>query len=105
MHAKNVKAIQDSIATALEAQVARTLEVARIRGWKFEPKYDLGITVVEATPLTTKVRARIDDQVKEVTISSATMAVDVVKISDDLTAEWLAAHAVPPARKRRATAP
>ena len=104
MNSKNIATIQDATIKALNAQVFRTLTVARIKGWEFPNKYDLGVTVLAATALATKVKARMDDVTLEATIESTDVTASIVKISDDLVAEWLVLHATgKPTKKRRAT--
>ena len=104
MNRKNIETIQQATLKTLAAQVERTLEVAGIRGWVFPRTYDIGVTIIDSTPLSIKIKARMDATVIEATIASTNVTEDITKISDDLVGEWLAAHAVSkPTKKRRAT--
>ncbi len=103
MQKESTQRIQDATLKALQAQLERVLQVQRIRGWEFPAAFDLGVTVIASTPIATKVKARMDDVTLEATISSTHTVKDIVKLSDDLVAEWLALHATGrPTQKRRA---
>lgn len=103
MNSKNIEVIQNATLKSLTSQIFRTLSVARIKGWEFPDKYDVGVTIVAATALATKIKARMDDVTLEGTIESTDVTAGVVKITDDLVAEWLVLHATgKPAKKRRA---
>lgn len=104
MNRKNIEVIQDATLKSLDAQIQRTLAVARIQGWEFPDKYDVGVTILAATALATKVKARMDDVTLEQTIASTDVPADVAKLCDALVAEWLVLHATgKPAKKRRAS--
>ena len=103
MNRKNTEAIQEATIKSLAAQVERTLNVARIKGWDFPATFDIGVTVVVSTAIATKVKARMDDVNLEATISSTHTVDDIAKLSDALVDEWLVTHAtVKPTKKRRA---
>lgn len=102
MNRKNIEAIQNATVKALAAQIEHTLTIAKIRGWTFPNNYDVGLTVIAATALTTKVKGRMDEITAEGTLSTANLAEGIAKLADDLISEWLVLHAEKPARKRRA---
>lgn len=103
MNSKNVTALKDSIAKALAAQVQREFDVARIQGWVFPDDRNVAVAVrvIAATPLVTKVMARIDEIViAQGDITQARTLEDVAKMADSLVAAWLNKHAT--ARPKRA---
>jgi hypothetical protein len=93
MRKGNVATIQNATAKALAAQVERTLGVARIKGWAFPPGCDVAVSIIAATPLVTRIKARMDDISTEGDITPEAAAADIAKISDTLVAQWLATHA------------
>lgn len=102
MNRENTEAIQVATMKALAAQIERVLSVARIKGWEFPTTAcDVGVTVVAATAIATKVKVRMDDVHREEFISSTNTANDIIKIADDLVTEWLAFHATAKPSKRR----
>ena len=103
MNTKNVEAIQAATVKALAAQIERTLNVARIKGWEFPAKADIGLTVIASTAVATKVKARMDATTVEANISSTNTVEDISKLADALVDEWLTTNATTkPAKKRRA---
>ncbi len=100
MNKEHVEAIQTATANALAKQVRRTLDVSRIRGWQFPETCDVAVTVIAATPLVTRIKARMDDVTTEMDISPEDAQVDIAQAADTLVAQWLAKHATAkPARK------
>lgn len=103
MNSKNVTALKDSIAKALAAQVQRVFNVARIKGWAFPDDRNVAVAVrvIAATPLVTKVMARIDEIViAQGDVTQARALEDINKMADSLVAAWLDKHAT--ARPKRA---
>lgn len=94
MKKHNVKKIQEVTANALADQVKRTLQVARIRGWRFPASADVALTVTAATPLVTEVNVRMDDvTVTNMHITTEDPSKDIADIADTLVAQWLGKHA------------
>ncbi len=104
MNTKNVEAIQAATIKALAAQVERTIAVARIKGWEFpaDAKADVGLTVIAATAVATKVKARMGTTTVEATISSTNTVEDIAKLADALVDEWLVVHATKEPKRHRA---
>lgn len=104
MNDQDIGVIQTATLASLNAQIGRTLTLALTKGWKFPTTYDLGVTVLGATALVTKVKARMDSVVLEQTITSTDVAADIAKLGDALVAAWLALHASSkPTKKSRVT--
>lgn len=102
MNKRNVETIRNATAKALAAQVQRTLDVARIKGWGFPTNCDVAVTLLATTPLITQVMARMDDVViPQANITPAQAAADIAKIADTLVAEWLAKHATTRPKRAR----
>lgn len=94
MNKEQIETLQKVTAGALAAQVRRTLDVARIRGWAFPEECDIAVKVLAATPLVTQIQARMDDVViPQAMISPEDAAKGIMKVSDSLVAEWLKRHA------------
>jgi hypothetical protein len=104
MNRENIEAIQQATVTALAAQVERVFQIARIKGWTFPEELNpgVGVTVVAATAVATKMKVRLDDVSFETVISSINTAKDIQRTSDELVEKWLEKHATskPPARRR-----
>lgn len=94
MKRRNLDKIKDAATEALAAQVRRTLDVARIKGWDFtQGNVDVGMTIVAAAPLAIRVRARLDDVAHEIVISVSDPAGSIREAVDGLVNEWLSKHA------------
>lgn len=102
MNKRNITEIRNALCNAYAAQVRRTLDVLRLEGWEFPADCDVGVSVIEASPLAMRVAARIDDVRAEATIGTATSAADILKAVDELARAWLAKRATKqPSAKHR----
>lgn len=102
MNKQNESTLRNATAKALAAQVKRTLDVARIKGYVFPENCDIGVLVLSSSPLVLKVKARMDDVSIEATIANETATADIAKMVDDLVVPWLVKNAtVKPAKTVR----
>lgn len=93
MQKQNVNAVRDATASALAAQVKRTLDVMRIRGYVFPVECNVAVKIVRASPLSVDILARIDEVEERGVITPKTSAEDLAAIVDKLVAQWLAKKA------------
>ena len=102
MNRKNKDKIRDATASAIATLVRRNLDVARIQGWVFPDKCDIGAKILATTPLVIQAELRIDDVVREAFITSTAPGPDLAKAATDLIVPWLEKHATkkPGARLR-----
>jgi hypothetical protein len=92
------KLVQDAILKLLDAQIRRTLEVNKIKGWEFPSKYDVGVAMVTSE----NVNVRMDKTIIGTTTTKLTDS--LVKVVDELVEKWLEEHATArPTKKHRAT--
>ena len=97
MRPENIEIIRIALMKAIAAQVERTFNVARVKGYKF-PEADcaVGLTIMRATPEATHIKVRIDDVTTETTVGQSSAADDVLKVVDVLVDTWLVRHADAP---------
>jgi hypothetical protein len=94
MNEKNRAAIEAVITRATADQVKRTLDVMRIRGWRFPEQCAVGVKVLASTALVTQVAIRIDDvSAPSANVTTEAPRDDIAKVVDSLVAEWLSKHA------------
>ncbi len=94
--------LEAHLLASLGAQLRRTLDVARIQGWRFAADAALGVTLRAVTKRAIEVRVRLDDVIQDATVRRASSITDIADTIERLAAAWLKRHATGvPARRRR----
>lgn len=82
--------LRDALASAFVDEVNRVLKTMRVRGWKFNEPKDIGMKVMDATPIRFVIEARIDGCSHTFTINQKSKEEDLGKAVERLVVDWYA---------------
>lgn len=89
MTPSELDAVRAATARAFAAQVRRSLDVARIKGWDFPAQCDVGVRVLRTEGNQIVLHARIDDVGTETRITPTTTNEDIMHTVESLVTRWL----------------
>lgn len=92
MKKRNVSRVLDAAAQALAAQIKVAFDVERENGRDFPLEYDVTVSVLEASPLAMRLKARLADVATELVVTPSNAAGDITSAVNGLVERWLDKH-------------